>query len=203
MNIERWLRLMSAWSFGPNEDTYRALVAAYSEKHRHYHTAEHIEACLKHVDVCIAQMDNPHEVELALWFHDAIYEPFSGDNEKKSADWAASFLKVNGAASEATSRVYNLIMVTVHSAPTQTNDESILVDIDLSILGVSESAYDAFEHAVRREYKLVPNFIFNKKRAEILRGFLDRDRIYQNEPFHTEREQQARVNLANAVSRLR
>jgi predicted metal-dependent HD superfamily phosphohydrolase len=203
MNIERWSRLMLAWGFGANQKAFDELVAAYSEKHRHYHTGEHIDACLEHVDRCVAKMNQPHEVELALWFHDAIYAPLAAGNEQKSADWAVAFLTENGASQEAIARVHQLIMVTVHSAPTQTMDESLLVDIDLAILGASESVYDTFEQAVRREYKLVPGFIFNSKRAEILQGFLNRDRIYQNEPFITEREQQARLNLSRAVSRLR
>jgi chaperonin GroEL (HSP60 family) len=41
-----------------------------------------------------------------------------------------------------------------------------------------------------------------KKRAAVLRGFLARERIYRHEPFASEREQQARANLANAVSKL-
>ena len=193
---------MSVWGFDQHQETYNQLVSAYSQKHRHYHTLEHIAACLKHVDICAAQMENPREVELALWFHDAIYEPFSAKNELTSAEWASSFLVANGADSDAVTRVYQLIMATTHDSPIQTQDESILVDIDLSILGADPHTYDLFEKAIREEYKSVPLFIYKSKRAAVLRGFLERDRIYRHEPFFTEREQQARRNLAKAVDNL-
>lgn len=202
MTLERWAALMRAWGFGGNEDTGRSLLAAYSQKGRHYHTMEHVTACLRHLDRCIAATEQPREVELALWFHDAIYKPLRADNEKKSAEWAAAFMAANGASTDAITRVHRLIMVTAHNAPMQTNDESILVDIDLSILGADPETYDMFEQAVRMEYRFVPTFLYRKKRAEVLRGFLARERIYRHEPFASGREQQARANLVNAVSRL-
>lgn len=193
---------MEAWGFSRNEEAYGALVASYSEKDRHYHTKEHVAACLRHLDRCVADVDYPSEVEIALWFHDAIYKPLSRGNERKSADWASSFLSAHGAGEEATARVHRLIMVTEHNAPTQTKDESILVDIDLSILGADPEAYDIFEEGVRKEYGLVPSFIYRKKRVKVLRGFMERAHIYKNEPFSSERERQAKENLANAVSKL-
>jgi len=193
---------MGLWGFARNEETFNSLMSAYAGKGRHYHSQEHIVACLRHLDSCISQVANRREVELALWFHDAIYKPISGGNEKKSADWAATFLSENGATGDEGARVHRLIMVTEHNVPTQTKDESILVDIDLSILGADPQTYDLFERGVRNEYKLVPLFIYKKKRAEVLESFLERPSIYQNEPFATEREHQAKENLRNAISQL-
>lgn len=200
--LERWLQLMEAWSFSPNEETYQALVKAYSGSSRHYHSLAHVDACLRHLDHCSALLAHAREVELALWFHDAVYNPFAKDNERKSADWARSFLWANDAGQEEGDRVHRLIMVTEHNSPSLTGDESILVDIDLAILGSAPEIYEAFERGVRKEYRRVPWFIYRKKRIEILRGFLDRDRIYNNEPFASSREEQARWNLANAIDRL-
>ena len=193
---------MADFGFDENEATFRSLVSAYSEKHRHYHTLEHVADCLRHFDACADQIHEANEVEMALWFHDAIYNPLSGKNERKSADWAASFLSANSASGEIAARVHRLIMVSKHDAPAHTKDESILVDIDLAILGADAAAYDVFERAVRKEYRKIPIFLYRKKRAEVLRGFLERPFIYRNEPFKSEREQQARFNLANAISNL-
>lgn len=202
MCIERWLRLMETWTFSPNLNTFEALVAAYSKKGRHYHTEEHVSACLLHLDKLLKQLQHAREVEIALWFHDAIYNPLSSSNEKDSADWAASFLQEQGAASQEVARVYNLIMVTEHNAPTRTIDEAILVDIDLSILGSDPETYRVFENGIRKEYKLVPSFIYRKKRAQILQGFVDRPKIYTSDCFTQDREHQARLNLSNAISEL-
>ena len=202
MNLDRWERLMELWGFGRNHETFSSLMAAYSGKGRHYHTREHIAACLRHLDRCSASIDSPREVELALWFHDAVYRPLSGNNETKSADWAASFLSENGAARDVAARVHRLIMVTEHNTSPKTRDESLVIDIDLSILGADPDTYERFEQGVRSEYKLVPFFLYRRKRAEVLRGFLDRPGIFQNEPFSTEREHQARENLTKTLSRL-
>lgn len=202
MNIQRWTRLMDNWGFGPNQQTFDALVKAYGERHRHYHTAQHIDACLLNLDRCALQLEHPHEVELALWFHDAVYNPLSKNNELESANWAVSFLSENQAPIDAIQRVQALIMATVHDAPALSKDASLLIDIDLAILGAQPQAYEAFEKAVRNEYRLVPGFIYRKKRAEILRQFLGRERIYQNEPFTSQLEALARINLTQAISNL-
>ena len=193
---------MGSFGFDENEAIFHSLVSAYSENHRHYHTLTHVADCLRHFDTCAAQINEPREVEVALWFHDAIYNPLSGRNERKSADWAASFLSTNSATDELVARVHRLIMVTKHDAPTHTSDEAILVDIDLAILGEDAATYSMFEQTVRKEYQIIPIFLYRKKRAEVLRGFLERPFIYRNEPFKSEREQQARINLANAISNL-
>lgn len=202
MNIHAWQSLMDSFGFGANQSTFDALCAAYSEKHRHYHTTEHLDACVSHLHTCASQADRPREIELALWFHDAIYRPLSSDNERRSADWAGDFLQANCAPEPLARRIDALIMVTEHDSPATTPDQSLLVDIDLSILGAPPATYARFEEAVRREYRLVPWLIYRRKRAAILDGFLQRPRIYRNEPFRTQREQQARNNLADTISRL-
>ena len=201
MNSQRWARLMQRLGYGANADTFRALAAAYAEPHRHYHTAEHISTCLKLLDASIALAGRPDEIELALWFHDAIYKPLSAGNERNSADWAAKFLKANAAPPEVIARVRGLVMATLHDAPPQTRDESLLLDLDLSILGADAETYAKYEAAIRKEYRMVPMLIYRGKRAEVLKGFLQRPRIYHLPPFQAGREAQARTNLAHAIAR--
>lgn len=202
MSVERWGLLMAAWNLGPNQDTYTALMQAYAEKGRHYHTAEHVTACLRHLDDCLASVKRPREVEIALWFHDAIYQPLSSSNEKDSADWAAAFLTDQGVAEQLVARVHRLIMATEHNAPAQTHDEAVLVDVDLSILGTPMAVYDIFEQAVRREYRLVPLPLYRRKRVQVLRGFLERPSIYTSGCFGPQMEQQAHDNLSRAITDL-
>lgn len=202
MTLERWRELMDAWSFPTNQATFDALRKAYSGKGRHYHSTEHVAACLRHLDDGSSRLESPREVEIAIWFHDAIYKPFASDNEEKSADWAASFLAEHGASREEVDRVHRLVRVTDHKTPTRTEDEAILVDIDLAILSADPPAYDLYEQDVRKEYRLVPGFLYRKKRAEILRSFLERPEIYPSGIFPEEAETQARQNLARAVAGL-
>jgi len=191
---------MTAFSLGENKETFDALIKAYGEKHRAYHTWDHISACLKHLDAVRDHADHPHEIELALWFHDAIYKPFSSTNEKDSAIWAQEFFEMNGFDNdEVVARVFDLIMVTEHTGEAITHDAKLMIDIDLSILGTSPEVYAQFEKDVRFEYKRVPGFLFKKKRRAILQEFLDRDPIYHNEYFRDTLETQARVNLMKVI----
>ena len=132
MNIERWHALMLELGFSENLSTWKALVQAYSETHRHYHTATHINACLAHLESAATLAEHPAEIALALWFHDAVYRPRKTNNEQKSAEWASEFLISNGATKDAVQRVHALIMATLHNAAVNTHDEALMVDIDLS-----------------------------------------------------------------------
>lgn len=202
MDLLRWTRLMRQFGLMDNQTTYAELIRAYTEKHRHYHSDTHINACLQHFDAVQCFAEYPAEVELALWFHDAIYKPMSSTNELDSANWCAKFLADNSIADEIIQRVHKLIMATCHSAELVGNDERLVVDIDLAILGAPENVYQVFEASVRNEYQWVPSFIFKNKRKEILQTFLDRHRIYHHAYFYDLLEHRARENLATAISQL-
>jgi len=202
MNETTWLDLMRRLGFSPNLDTYVKLMSSYGEKHRHYHNISHIDATLKHLSQAKHLANDYEALEIALCFHDAIYKIFSSSNELDSADWAAEFLKANNANDEFISKVHHLIMVTLHDASPSDNDESLMVDIDLSILGCSAELYNEFELWIRKEYSLIPSFIYKKKRKEILKGFLDREKIYSHEYFFDKFEASARQNILTATQRL-
>jgi len=191
---------MQALRFPENEKVYQSLFNAYSEKNRFYHTFTHINDCLDQLDFVRGLAEQPEEVELAIWFHDAVYHPFSSKNELKSAKWMVEFLKKNAVADDVVQRVYHLIMATAHNVKTKTLDESIVVDVDLSILGSAAEKYKLFETNVRKEYKRVPYLIYSKKRKQLLQDFLNRSKIYQNSYFIEHYESQARVNLEHAIS---
>ncbi|MGV8835438.1 HD domain-containing protein [Cellvibrio sp.] len=195
----RWIELMRQFGLADNQSTYAELIRAYTEKHRHYHSDAHINACLQHFDAAQHLAEHPAEVELALWFHDAIYKPMSSTNELDSANWCAKFLAANDISAEIIQRVHKLIMATCHSAELIGNDERLVVDIDLAILGAPEDIYQAFEANVRKEYQWVPSFIFKNKRKEILQGFLARENIYHHAYFCELLERRARENLAAAI----
>jgi predicted metal-dependent HD superfamily phosphohydrolase len=136
---QSWRR---AWSglhlLGDGIETCQQLLAAYSEPHRSYHTLQHLLECTAALESVLAIAPHPAEVEMALWFHDSVYDTRRSDNEARSAAWAKKALSSAGASAQSLRSVEDLIMVTKHDALPQTPDEQILVDIDLSILGASE-----------------------------------------------------------------
>jgi len=180
---------------GKGEALFAQLTAAYAEPQRHYHTLQHLGECLALFDDARTLAAHPAEVELALWFHDAIYDIKGHDNEQRSADWARDALRDAGAPTDAAQRVHDLVMATRHTAVPSGRDEQLLVDIDLSILGAARARFDEYEQQIRKEYAYVPGFLFRRKRREILKGFLDRPAIYSTPHFHDALEARARDNL--------
>lgn len=203
MTPARWQHLMDSLGFRPNDAVFTALCTAYGERHRHYHTAAHILDCLEKFALLHASVPHPDAVELAIWFHDVVYNPYRNDNEARSAQWAGQFLHDNAANTALIERTSNLILATCHDAPANDPDAMALIDIDLSILGSSEDHFSVFEQAIRREYRWVPGPLYRRRRGEILQSFLDRKRIFLTDDFHHRYEAQARVNLANTLAQLR
>jgi len=173
------------------EDILALLKARYAEPHRHYHTLEHIEHCLAEFDP--RQAREPEAVETAIWFHDAIYDTHRSDNEERSAAWLLELMPERKTAAA-------MIRVTKDHRPS-TPDEALLVDVDLAILGQPPEAFDRYERQIREEYAWVPGFLFRRKRAAILRGFLERPFIYGTEPFRAKYEGRARENLTRSLTK--
>lgn len=175
------------------------LLARYAEPQRKYHTQQHLGECLAAFERARDLAERPGEVELALWFHDAVYEVTRHDNEEQSAQWARRELLADGVAEAVAQRVYLLVMATRHTAVPTLGDEQLLVDIDLSILGADAARFAQYEQQIRDEYAFVPAWLFRRKRKAILQTFLDRPRIFSTDTFHTELEPRARANLSAAT----
>ena len=88
----------------------------------------------------------------------------------------------------------------LHTAVPVLDDERLLVDIDLSILGAPEDRFTEYERQIRQEYAFVPKWLFRRKRREILKGFLDRPAIYSTPHFHDRLEARARDNLRRVTA---
>jgi predicted metal-dependent HD superfamily phosphohydrolase len=179
------------------------LISAYEEPQRKYHTLQHLSECLSLLSRNLHLAMEPGEVEMALWFHDAIYNVRAHDNEIRSADWAGDELSRAGVEAERIERVRGLVLATRHSALPEGHDQMLLVDIDLSILGACRARFDEYESQVREEYAWVPESLFRRKRAEVLAKFLARQPLYNTPQLREALERQARENLAYSLKHLR
>ncbi len=180
---------------------HRRLVTAYGERHRHYHNLQHIEECLAELAAAEVATESRESIGMALWFHDAVYEPRSATNEEDSARLAEECLTGVGVAANRVAEISRLILATkTHRA--EGRDAAMLLDIDLAILGQPSARFWQYEEAIRAEYAWVPEETFRTKRAEILSGFLQRPALYQTPDFSTRYEIAARTNLAAAIDRL-
>jgi predicted metal-dependent HD superfamily phosphohydrolase len=197
---DRWARVWrQATTTGEPQQVYDELASRYSEPHRHYHNLRHIADCLAEFDTARQLVKDPVAVELAIWFHDAIYDTHAADNEERSAGLATERITQAGGNAAMGESVANLILATKAHDPVLHPDAQLLVDVDLSILGQPTERFQDYETRIRREYDWVPEETFAAKRAEILERFLVRKRIYATDHFFAKYEQQARFNLQNSI----
>lgn len=181
---------------------YDEVIAKYDEVHRHYHTRQHLAECLEKFGELRHLAANPAEIELALWFHDAVYEPLRHDNEFASANWARSSVLNAGLDQTVADRIYDLVMATQHHTNPENTDTKILIYVDLAILGAKPERYNEYEQQIRQEYSHIPKATFRLKRAEVLQYFLAQPTLF-NTPLFIERyEQQARLNMKHALKKL-
>lgn len=178
------------------------LVARYSETHRAYHTLQHLRECFEQLAPAASLARQLEEVQLALWFHDAIYDPRARDNEEQSARWARESLLEAGARPESAHRVHGLVMATRHTAVPEGADARLLVDVDLSILGAPDERFAEYERQIRVEYSWVPEADFRQRRTRVLTSFLQRPSIYSTSWFAGRLEQRARGNLSRSLREL-
>jgi predicted metal-dependent HD superfamily phosphohydrolase len=180
----------------------------YAEPHRRYHTWSHILALLEAYAEVKNQVSNREAFLLALYFHDAIYDPKASDNEEQSAQ-----LLLSGAAADLICEVdcaqaAAIIRATRSHEPSgiagspARRDCELLLDIDLGILGAPPHAYRNYAHAIRQEYAHVPDEQFRIGRSHVLAAFLSRARIFLSDHFHDRLERQARINIADELEAL-
>jgi predicted metal-dependent HD superfamily phosphohydrolase len=178
-------------------------MAAYAEPHRRYHTTQHLQELFALVDALHGVPGTTAELELALWFHDASYDPRRTDNEEQSAAWARSELLNAGLSLERVQQVSELILATKHAdSPASGTEAQLLVDIDLSILGARAERFAEYEQQVREEYSWVPELSFRSARRDLLARFLARPTLYATDACRVRFEHQARLNLTAALAAL-
>lgn len=201
-NYSRWVSLWErVEASGSPIPPFQKLVGLYSSSNRFYHTLNHIDHCLDDFEEIKLLPHHSNEVELAIWFHDAIYDTRERDNEEKSALLARKVLKAAKLPKVMIERIEKLILVTKTHLPNDL-DEKVLVDIDLAILGTQRIDFEVYDLAIRAEYAWVSDELYKKGRKKVLKGFYDRDRIYSTDYFWFKYEKQAKGNLSRALAAL-
>ena len=179
------------------------LRARYAEPQRHYHTLSHIEHLLALLDEYRAMPRDRRLVALAIWFHDAIYEPKRTDNEARSAELARGVLSSLCEPAATIEAVERMVLATAgHRWTDGQADTAFFLDLDLSILGAEPPAYDRYVEQVRAEYCFVPGWLFRFKRGHLLRQWLARPALYFTEALRARFEAAARANIARELQAL-
>lgn len=180
---------------GGRDSTFEALHARWSAETRRYHNVEHLVDCLRELD----RAGSHDVVELALWYHDAIYDASARDNEARSAELLLADAKTLGV--DAT-RAAELVLATAHGSalPESAPDVDLLLDIDLSILGRDSLRFLDFDHGVAEEYAHLPRDAFRAGRAQFLAAMLERPALFRTAPFRERYEAAARANITSLLA---
>lgn len=183
---------------------WQSLSTLYLAPTRAYHNLNHILDCLHIAQPYLPHTQDPLAVQLALWFHDAIYDPHAADNEAQSAVFAGSTLNTAGLSPSLVQEIQRLILTTAsHQAEPGDRNAPLLLDADLAILGAAADKYQQYAQAIRQEYAWVDETSYRQGRGRVLQQFCQRERIYLTQPLYEQRETLARYNLQQELERLK
>lgn len=196
-------KFLQAWRNAGLESTdeqYAQLSKRLAEPHRAYHNAAHILYCLE--ELSRASMRLPL-VELAIWYHDAVYD-FSRNAEDKSARFFSEHAEANGMSTETAREIMCMILGTDHRGRPETENEAWLRDIDMSILGAHNLVYrKQYAELIRREYPALSDKAYALGRGEFLSNLLDKPSLYWTEECRARYEGSARTNVQRELRQLR
>src|SRR5262245_26370559 len=136
-----WERLGAKGEAGA---VFEDLRKRYAEPHRAYHTLDHILECLAEAQAVRQFAGNADALEMGIWFHDVVYDPHAADNEEQSAELAKRTIAHAGLADGFSSTVCELICATKHNRAPAPGDTTLIVDIDLSILGQPAKRFEQY-----------------------------------------------------------
>jgi predicted metal-dependent HD superfamily phosphohydrolase len=177
------------------DDGFHMLVANYSELNRKYHTLEHIKDGLRRLKMA-AGFANLDAVEVAWWFHDAVYDTARKDSEERSADLAFAWLTASGVPKAFANKITAMILITKHDEEPRNMDSMALVDIDLSGLGATRRN----SKNIREEYSFKTDEEYGRGHAEFMKRFLRSD--YFLPPFQSKFGERRKRNLEEHIREL-
>jgi predicted metal-dependent HD superfamily phosphohydrolase len=179
------------------------LLDRYQHVGRRYHDARHLVEVLGHIDELGAFAADPRAVELAGWFHDAVYDASRPDNEEASARFAEDALPSYDVAPQTVAHVAGLVRLTAAHDPEKGDaDGAVLCDADLAILAADPLRYAEYVQDVRAEYHRISEQTFRERRSVVLWSLLQRPTVFCTAEGIQRWESKARRNLETELRRM-
>jgi predicted metal-dependent HD superfamily phosphohydrolase len=178
--------------------------AAYAEPGRYYHDERHLDECLELLNRIPDLAEGERRLlRWAILWHDAIYEPGLPGNEEQSAELAECELIACSVDAGDAAEVARLIRLTAkHRAEPDDRLGSLLVSIDLAILGSDPERYGTYVEDVRKEYAHVPDPLWQAGRSAVLKRILEATPLYPDPGLRALFEDRARANMADELRSL-
>lgn len=180
------------------------LSTLYTQPHRHYHN-------LNHINECLVELENFHSkdftygdrriVTRAIWYHDAVYNPYSKNNEVESAMLIQPNYWMDN------NEVRNAILATAKHMTTQVIKDKegkehplplatqVMLDIDLAGFGKPTQECLANGANIRKEYYKTNDREFAEGRLKFLRAIMQRESLYYTDLFKEKYHEQSQKNL--------
>lgn len=174
---------------------FQMLTDHYSAPGRHYHNLDHVNHCLGQGRLVTGLLPDTRALEIAIWFHDVVYDVQAGDNEARSA---TLFRQLAGPvmAAALVDDVERLVLVTRAGRTPSQADEEYMVDIDLSSFGLPWAPFLADSLAVRAERSHLTDDQYATRQSRMLTGLLRREAVFRTDLFRARYEDTARSNIA-------
>ena len=196
--------LAQRWPVARADAVRDALLEAYGDAARGYHDLRHLTEVLERLEE-LASNGEPFDalpVQLAAWFHDAVYDGRPGA-EERSARWASEAL-AGVVDQDVAGEVERLVLLTAgHQVGEGDVNGAALCDADLAILAAPHVRYAAYAADVRREYGHLTDGEFSEGRAAVLGGLVGRRPLFATTYGQDRWEAAARVNIARELAALR
>lgn len=176
------------------------LLARHGEPQRRYHGRGHLCSLFYLMALHAPHIPPGSSPRLAIWWHDAVYDPQARDNEDRSAELAREQLAQLSAPAALIQTTANLILMTKnHWSGPSAGDGDYFLDADIAILGAPIAVYDRYASDIRQEYAWATDPTYRSGRTAFLQSTLDRRRLFRTDAFETAYGQQARANIAREL----
>ena len=197
---------------------WEALDAGYTERHRAYHTWDHVVGLFERLSEFSDLSARADIIATAVFWHDVVYRPQNHDgsprsdyeNVRDSAELFRQYTLLNKSDADA---VHDLIMATASHRQARAEkqyyagfagDLDLFLDLDLSPLASPwEDFADNFAR-IRSEFSGVPEAVFCSRQLQILESFAKDDvRLYRRAETREKWRDAARSNLNHCVTELK
>ena len=188
-----WRRCVASADSVVADEVQADLRRRLGEPDRRFHNLHHIHDCLHRLDEIASLLSDRDAVEVALWFHDAVYDPRGSDNERRSAELFLA--RSNGANPVFRRRVCGLILATCHQGSAHTNDRRFIEDIDLAGFAAPWEEFMREGALLREEFAALTDAQYYAGQVCFLERLKQRPWFFATDYFRDRYEAKAQENL--------
>jgi predicted metal-dependent HD superfamily phosphohydrolase len=197
---------------------WEALDAGYTERHRSYHTWDHIAGLLEKLSEFSDLSTRSDIIAVSVFWHDVVYRTQNQDgsprpdyeNVRDSGELFRQYALLNKCDADA---VYHLIMATANHLQARaekqyyagfSGDLDLFLDLDLSSLASPWQEFAEGLARIRTEFSWASEVVFCSIQVQILENFAKADAwLYRRMETSEKWRDAARANLKRCIPELR